>query len=503
MPSPRRVNRADNSIRRIYGHSLALLTDLYQLTMAYGYWKSGTDQKDAVFHLFFRRQPFGGGYSVACGLNHVIDYLGSFEFDDDDVAYLATLEGTDGKALFESDFLDYLRRLELRCDVSAVPEGTVVFPREPLIRVRGPILHCQIIETAILNIVNFQTLIATKASRVVAAAQGDPVLEFGLRRAQGIDGGLSASWAAHVGGCVATSNLLAGKLYGIPVRGTHAHSWVMSFPSEQEAFEVYAKALPNNCVFLVDTYNTVEGVRRAVEVGRWLRQRGQDLVGIRLDSGDLQQLSVATRKVLDEAGFTSTAILATNDLDERSIEKLKQGGAPIGLWGVGTKLVTAFDEPALGGVYKVTAVKDSDGEWCYKLKVSEEGVKTSDPGIQPDPTVLARFGVRRRHDLRRGTWGSTARGVCSGRTRRAVGAPSRWLSTFRPFGRSPETGPACLRPTRSPRDTAAAEDSTGGPRGRGPATRPATVLSGRLGGRALRTEARSGSAGGSGTNLLS
>jgi nicotinate phosphoribosyltransferase len=360
---------------------LALLTDLYQLTMAYGYWKLGRAEQRAVFHLFFRRPPFNGGYAVAAGLSPALDFIEAFQFDPSDIEYLGSLTGNDGAALFEPDFLGYLADLRLTCDVDAMPEGTVAFGQEPLLRVQGPMLQCQILETALLNIVNFQTLIATKASRICAAARGEPVIEFGLRRAQGIDGALAASRAAYIGGCVATSNVLAGKLFGIPVRGTHAHSWVMSFDSEDEAFAGYAQVLPNNCVFLVDTYDTLDGVRRAIAAGRRLRERGHKLVGIRLDSGDLAYLSIAARKLLDEAGFADAAILATNDLDERIIENLKLQGAQIAVWGVGTKLATAYDQPALGGVYKLGAIQDGDGHWQPKLKLSEQIAKTSVPGI--------------------------------------------------------------------------------------------------------------------------
>jgi nicotinate phosphoribosyltransferase len=369
-------------VPRSSGGSLSLLTDLYQLTMAYGYWKSGQADTEAVFHLHFRNNPFGGGYAIACGLGYAIDFLRDFRFDDSDLAYLATLTGNDGRPLFEPAFLDYLRRLRLSCDLDAMPEGTVVFPHEPLVRVQGPIIEAQILETPLLNMINFQTLIATKAARVCAAAGGDPVLEFGLRRAQGIDGGLAASRAAFVGGCAATSNLLAGKLFGIPVRGTHAHSWVMCFDSELESFETYAAAMPNNCVFLVDTYETLEGVRRAVAVGRRLRDRGHEMVGVRLDSGDLAALSIAARKILDAGGFPNAAIVASNDLDEHLVADLKRQGATIGVWGVGTRLATAYDQPALGGVYKLSAVRPAGGRWQYKVKLSEQAVKTSCPGIQ-------------------------------------------------------------------------------------------------------------------------
>jgi nicotinate phosphoribosyltransferase len=360
----------------------ALLTDLYQLTMAYGYWKTGRANDEAVFNLFFRKPPFGGGYTVACGLAPVIDFIEAFRFQADDVEYLAGLTGNDGERLFEKAFLDYLAELRLSVTVHGVPEGTVVFPHEPLLRIQGPILHCQLLETALLNIMNFDTLIATKAARVCLAAQGDSVLEFGLRRAQGRDGALAASRAAHVGGCSATSNVLAGKRFGIPVRGTHAHSWVMSFDSELEAFEAYAEVMPNNCVFLVDTYDTLEGVRNAIKVGHDLRRRGKELVGIRLDSGDLAWLSIEARKLLDEAGFPKAVIVASNDLDEHLIQSLKNEGAAINVWGVGTKLCTAYDQPALGGVYKLAAVRHPGRPWSYRVKLSEQAVKISNPGIQ-------------------------------------------------------------------------------------------------------------------------
>ena len=369
----------------LYRCSLALLTDLYELTMAYAYWKSGTADKEAVFHLHFRKPPFGSGFSLACGLGPAIEFIECFHFSEDDLDYLAGLCGNDGSPLFEREFLDALRRMEFACDVDAIPEGTAVFPHEPLVRVRGPILQCQILETALLNLINFQTLIATKAARVCLAAQGEPVLEFGLRRAQGIDGGLAASRAAYAGGCDATSNVLAGKLFDIPVKGTHAHSWVLSFDSEPEAFETWADAMPNNAVFLVDTYNSLEGVRHAVEAGRRLRARGHEMMGIRLDSGDLAYLSIEARKILDKGGFPKAQILASSELDEHLIESLKLQGAKIAVWGVGTRLVTAYDDPALGGVYKLTAVREGAGEgspWKYKVKLSEQAVKVTTPGIQ-------------------------------------------------------------------------------------------------------------------------
>ncbi|MGE5608917.1 MAG: nicotinate phosphoribosyltransferase [Bacillota bacterium] len=365
----------------LYKDSLALLTDLYELTMAYGYWKLGMADRQSAFYMQFRQPPFGGGFTVACGLQYVIDYISGLRFTDDDVKYLGTLTGDDDKPLFEPGFLDYLRTLRLTCDIDAVPEGTVVFPQEPLIRVVGPVLQAQILESAVLNMINFQTLIATRAARVCIAAHGEPVLEFGLRRAQGIDGGIAASRAAYVGGCAATSNVLAGKLFNIPVRGTHAHSWVMCFDSELESFKAYAQVMPNNCIFLVDTYDTLAGVRHAIEVGRWLRENGHELQGIRLDSGDLAYLSIEARKILDEAGFRNTRILASSELDENIITSLKDQGATITMWGVGTRLATAYDQPALGGVYKISALRDKDGSWQYKIKLSEQTAKISTPGI--------------------------------------------------------------------------------------------------------------------------
>lgn len=366
----------------LYTQNLSMLTDLYQLTMAYGYWKTGEADTEAVFNLFFRKHPFGGGYTIACGLSDAIDLIENLSFGQDDVEYLATLTGNDGEPLFERGFLEYLLEMEITCDVDAIPEGTVVFPHEPLIRVRGPLIQCQLLETALLTVVNFQTLIATKARRVADAAGGEPVLEFGLRRAQGIDGGLSASRAAYVGGVAATSNVLAGKLYGVPVAGTHAHSWVMCFDSEREAFEAYAEAMPNNCVFLVDTYDTIEGVKQAIEVGQALRERGHEMVGVRLDSGDLAYLSERARELLDAGGFPDAKVIASNSLDEHLIESLKTQGARIGVWGVGTKLSTSYDQAALGGVYKLSAVKRAGhDEWEDRVKLSEQAIKVSNPGV--------------------------------------------------------------------------------------------------------------------------
>jgi nicotinate phosphoribosyltransferase len=381
------------SLTDLYRPSLALLTDLYQLTMAAAVWDSGMVDHEAVFHLYYRRNPFGGGYAVACGLEDALDYLRALRFSDDDLAYLAGLEAAEGERLFRPEFLEALAKLPLQLDVDAIPEGTAVFPQEPLLRVRGPIIPCMLAETPLLNLVNFQTLIATKAARVAAAAKGAPVLEFGLRRAQGVDGGLMASRAAYVGGCAATSNVLAGRRFGIPVKGTHAHSWVMLFDTEREAFQAYARAMPGNVVLLVDTYDTLQGVRNAIEVGRWLRERGHELLGVRLDSGDLAYFSIEARRLLDEAGFPKAAVFASNDLDEHTIESLEQQGATIAVWGVGTRLVTGHDEPALGGVYKLSAVRAPGQAWQYRVKLSEQAAKVTTPGVLQVRRFTTRAGL--------------------------------------------------------------------------------------------------------------
>jgi len=365
-----------------YRHSLNLLTDLYQLTMAQGYWVKGMAEKEAVFHLYFRQNPFKGGYTVSAGLADAIDLLRNFQFSPEDISYLGSLRGSKDQPLFREDFLKYLETLRFTCSVAALPEGTLVFPSEPLLRITGPILQCQLVETPLLNILNFQTLIATKAARIVDAAGADRVIEFGMRRAQGPDGALSAARAAFIGGIGATSNLLAGKQYGIPVKGTHAHSWVMSFAEEKEAFAAYASVFPHDSVFLVDTYNTLAGVKNAITIAQDMRNEGIELQGIRLDSGDLAYLSKEARRLLDEAGFPEVSIVASNDLDEHLIQSLKLQGARIDTWGIGTKLVTAYDQPALGGVYKLGAIRNAQGEWDYKLKLSEQLVKISTPGIQ-------------------------------------------------------------------------------------------------------------------------
>ena len=369
-------------LSRLYRHNLSMLTDLYQLTMANGYWENDLYDNEAVFHMFFRKTPFNGNYAIAAGLEILIDFIKNFRFAKDDIQYLASLKGADKTPLFDTAFLNYLNKLKFSCDVDAMPEGTLCTEHQPLIRIKGPLLQAQLLETAILNIINFSTLIATKAARITQVAKGDSVLEFGLRRAQGIDGGLSASRAAYIGGCNATSNVLAGKLFDIPVKGTHAHSWVMSFDYELEAFASYAESMSHNSVFLVDTYDTIEGVKHAIQIGYDLRDYGHEMLGIRLDSGDLAELSIAARKLLDDAGFPDAKIVASNDLDEHSIEALKKKGAQITVWGIGTKLATAYDQPALGGVFKLAAMRDQFGNWQDRIKLSEQSIKTSIPGIQ-------------------------------------------------------------------------------------------------------------------------
>lgn len=365
----------------LYQQSLALLTDLYQLTMVYGYWKSGLYNRHAVFHLNFRKWPFKGGFAIAAGLETAIRFLQELHFSSSDLSYLRSLKDVAGNPLFDPEFLSFLNRFEFTCDVDAMPEGSFVFPYEPLLRVKGPIWQAQLLESPMLNLINFQTLIATKAARVCMAAYPDPVIEFGMRRAQGIDGAISASRAAFIGGCFATSDVIAGKLFGIPVRGTHAHSWIMAFEDEAVAFEEFARIMPKGCVMLVDTYDSVEGVKRAIAVARKLKDRGFELDGVRLDSGDLAHLSVQIRKILDKEGFSKTQIMASNELDEYLIQDLKQQGAKITVWGVGTNLVTGKDQPALDGVYKLSAVQNDRGEWVHKLKLSEQTAKVTNPGI--------------------------------------------------------------------------------------------------------------------------
>lgn len=358
-----------------------ILTDLYQITMAQAYFLKGRHKISASFSLSFRENPFKGGYIIASGIEEALDFLGNFQFSENDLAYLDSLKASDGTKLFVQEFLDYLKTLRFSCDVECVREGSLVFPREPVFKVSGPILECQLVETTILNLINFSSLVSTKAMRCTLAAKGDRLLEFGLRRAQGPNGGLTAARASYVGGFHATSNALAGKIYDIPVAGTHAHSWVMSFFSELEAFRAYAETSSNNVVLLVDTYDSIQGVKNAITVAQEMRERGEKLIGIRLDSGDLAWISEQARSLLDEAGFEDVLIFATNELDEYTIESLKNQGAKIDVWGVGTRLVTAYDQPAMGGVYKLSAVKNEKGDWEPRIKFSEQLYKMTFPGF--------------------------------------------------------------------------------------------------------------------------
>ena len=357
--------------------NLTLLTDLYELTMVGGYFVTGKKDQCANFDYFFRRVPDEGGFCIAAGLEQVIEYIENIGFSKDDIAYLETL------GIFPADVLEYLRKLRFTGDLYAVPEGTIIFPNEPIIRVTAPLPEAQVIESALLNIMNFQTMIATKAARICIAAEGDPVIEFGLRRAHGPDAALGAARASFIGGAKGTSNTLAGRMLGIPVRGTIAHSWIESFPSELEAFRAYAKVYPKGCLLLVDTYNTLRsGIPNAISVGRELKDNGEgQLIGVRLDSGDLAYLSKESRKMLDENGFDETKIIASSDLDEYLIESLKKQGAKIDTWGVGTRLVTSYSCPALGGVYKLTAIAEN-GKIVPKIKRSDNPEKITNPGVK-------------------------------------------------------------------------------------------------------------------------
>ena len=359
-----------------------LLTDLYELTMAQGYWTQGKADEIASFTMYFRKNPFNGGYAIACGMASLAVIVQNFRFTQSQLEYLASLRAADNSLLIKPDFLKYLKDLKLSVNIDAVKEGSVVFANDILVRVTGPLLECQILETVLLNCINFQTLIATKASRVSMQAHPSSVAEFGLRRAQGPSGGLWASRASIVGGCVSTSNVLAGQKYGVKVTGTHAHSWIMSFDDEITAFREYAKAMPNNCIFLVDTYDVEQGMKNAITVGLEMKARGEKLIGIRIDSGDLAWLSIKARKMLDEAGFHDCTITASNDLDEYTVKSLKEQGARIDAYGVGTKLACAADQPSLGGVYKLNAIRDSgNGSWKPCLKLSSQSSKLTVPGV--------------------------------------------------------------------------------------------------------------------------
>ena len=355
---------------------LTLLTDFYQLTMMNGYLDADKQDEIMIFDMYYRKNPNNGGYTIVCGINEVIDYIENLKFTDDDIAYLKKQD------IFSEKFLQYLKNFKFDGEIYAVEEGTIMFPNEPIIRVKAKAMQAQFIETTILCIVNFQTLIATKASRICYSAMGDAVMEFGLRRAQGTSAGLYGAKAAIVGGCIGTSNVLAAKEFDVVALGTHAHSWVQSFDSELEAFRAYAKAYPTKTMLLLDTYNTLKsGIKNAITVFKELRKDGYEPVGVRLDSGDLEFLSKEVRKELDENGFENVKITASNDLDENTITSLKNQGAKIDVWGVGTKMITSFDWAALGGVYKLCGVI-KDGSMIPKIKISEDVQKINNPSYK-------------------------------------------------------------------------------------------------------------------------
>ena len=358
--------------------NLTLLTDLYELTMMQGYFKEKDANETVIFDMFYRTNPHGNGFAICAGLEQAIEYIKGLHFDESDIEYLRSLH------LFDEDFLEYLSTFRFTGDIYAIPEGTVVFPRESLIKVIAPIMQAQLVETALLTIINHQSLLATKTERIVHAAKGDGVMEFGLRRAQGADAGTYGARAAMIAGCIGTSNVLCGKMFDVPVKGTHAHSWIMSFPDELTAFRTYAKLYPSACILLVDTYDTLKsGVPNAIKVFKEMREAGIPLTfyGIRLDSGDLAYLSKKAKKMLDAAGFPDAVISASNDLDEYLIDSLKVQGATINSWGVGTNLITAKDCPSFGGVYKLAAVRDKNtGEFIPKIKLSENAEKITNPG---------------------------------------------------------------------------------------------------------------------------
>ncbi|MGL5692707.1 MAG: nicotinate phosphoribosyltransferase [Peptostreptococcaceae bacterium] len=356
--------------------NLTLLTDLYQLTMLNGYFEKNVHEDVVVFDMFFRKNACKSGYTIVCGIEQLVEYINNIHFSNDDLEYLKSLN------LFSDKFLEFLRNFKFTGDIYAVEEGTIMFPNEPIITVKAPLYQAQLIETALLTIVNFQSLIATKASRVCYAAQGDSVLEFGLRRAQGPDAGIYGARAAVIGGCNASANVLAGKMFNIPIVGTQAHSWIQKFDTELEAFEAYADVYPDKCLLLVDTYDVLNsGVPNAIKVFKNLQAKGHKPVGIRIDSGDLEYLSVEAKKMLDEAGFNDLTITASNDLDENTITALKANNCAVNSWGVGTKLITSADSPSLGGVYKLSA--SFEGENIIpKIKISEDPEKINNPGYK-------------------------------------------------------------------------------------------------------------------------
>lgn len=367
----------DRAMDGLRSGNYTLDTDLYELTMVAGYNVLGKKNQRACFDLFYRKNPDNGAFCVCAGLDSVINYVNNLRIYPDDIAYLA------GLGMFPPKALEALSEgIRFTGDIWAVPEGTVVFPNEPLVRVVGPIPEAQILETTLLALVGHQTLIATKAARMCIATKGAPVVDFGARRSHGVQAALYGARAAYIGGCTATSNVKAGKLFGIPIRGTHAHSWIESFDDETEAFEGFAEVFPNNCVLLVDTYDTEEGIRHAIKVAEKMRKSGRRLAGIRIDSGDLAYYSKTARRILNEAGFQDVKILASSDLDEWIIESLREQGACIDIWCVGTRLMTSYQTPALGVVYKLMAADRGDGRLVPKIKISQNPAKVTNPGVK-------------------------------------------------------------------------------------------------------------------------
>ena len=353
--------------------SLILHTDLYEINMMYTYFKKGISERNSVFEVFFRKEPFGNGYAVNAGLSHVIQYLNNLRFNESDLEYLK--ETCD----YDDDFIDYLRNLELKLTIRSAREGELVFANEPIMQVEGPLAQAQLVETAILNIINFQTLIATKAARIKVAVGNDGLMEFGSRRAQELDAALWGTRAAYIGGFDATSNVRAGKLFGIPISGTHAHALVQVYMNDYDAFKAYAET-HHDCVFLVDTFDTLKsGVPNAIKVAKEFGDK-INFIGVRIDSGDMAYLSKKVRKMLDEAGFPDAKIIASNGLDEKTIQNLQMQGAKIDTWGIGTKLITAYDQPTLGAVYKLVAIEDEDGQLVDTIKISNNVGKMSTPG---------------------------------------------------------------------------------------------------------------------------
>lgn len=354
----------------------ALFTDFYELTMAQGYWKNGMNEK-VVFDMFFRRQPFNGGFSIFAGIEPLLDIISEFRFSEEDISYLRS------QKMFDEGFLDYLKDFKFTGDLYAFKEGSVIFPQEPIVRIHAPLIEAQILEGLVLCVINFQSLIATKSARVWLASRKGSIMEFGLRRAQGQDGAMSATRAAYIGGCGGTSNTLAGKIYGIPVLGTMAHAWIMAFPSELEAFNAYAEIYPEKTVFLIDTYDTLNsGIKNAIKAGAKLVQKGYNF-GVRLDSGDISYLTREVRKELDKAGFPQATITVSNELTEEIIETLVSENAPINSWGVGTHMVTGGNESSFTGVYKLAARHDEKtGEMQPAMKFSDNPAKTTNPGIK-------------------------------------------------------------------------------------------------------------------------